>query len=482
MSGDHPDNSTPLHAAATSPLRELLYLAAPTVAQMASYTLMQFADTWMLARYSEQIGSRASEPLAAANAGLLAFAMMSIGWGTVQLVNALVSQNFGQRDYPSCGRYLWQGVWFAVAYGLIMLTLIPFAHVPFEQFKHEPHLVALQAQYMQITLAWTVFRLIGTTFTQFLLAINRPNLVLIAAVCGVSVNIFFNWLLIFGHWGFPEMGLAGAAWGTNLALLVETGLLIGFAMLPRIRRTFNALDWRFRADHMRLLLKIGLPSGLQVVADVLAWALFGVWVMAVLGEAAMAGHNFMMRYMVVSFMPAFGLATAVTALVGRYIGMGRHDLAARRAHLGFFVCAIYMLTCGLAFFVFRHQLMSLFTKDPEILALGATLLIFAAIYQFFDAVYIIYVGALRGAGDTAVPALVTAALCWGITLGGGLLIVTQFPQWGAVGPWTAATIYGVVLGVFMYVRFARGRWKLIRLEADSPPANIRPAELVIPDP
>lgn len=471
---------TPSLAPHVSPLRELLTLAAPTVLQMASYTLMQFADTYMLALFSEQVGSRSAEPTAAANAGLLTFALMSLGWGTIQIVNALVSQSFGRGERRACGRYLWQGAWFAVLYGLAILPVLPFARLPFRLFGHEPALVELQGVYLQVTVGWSIFRLIGAAFSQFLLAINRPNLVLIAALLGVGVNVLLNWLLIFGNAGFPRLGLVGAAWGTNLAVLAETGLLMAFAFGGNIRRAFNSLDWRWRRREMRQLVVIGMPSGLQVVADVLAWSLFGVWVLAQLGSSAMAAHNFMMRYMVVSFMPAFGISTAVTALVGRYIGMGRHDLAERRAHLGFVVCALYMLSCGALFLVARRWLIGLFATDEEIIRLGAVLLMFAAFYQFFDAVYIIYVSALRGAGDTFVPALVTAGLCWGITLGGGLLVVTLRPEWGVAGPWTSATVYGVILGAFMYLRFARGRWKSIRLERNGQPPNLSDLEAAVP--
>jgi MATE family multidrug resistance protein len=94
------------------------------------------------------------------------------------------------------------------------------------------------------------------------------------------------------------------------------------------------------------------------------------------------------------------------------------------------------------------------------------LLIFAAIYQIFDAIYIIYCGALRGAGDTLVPALATAGLCWLCVVGLGYAVATWLPQAGLAGPWTVATIYGVVLGLFMWVRFARGAWRDIRIERE----------------
>jgi MATE family multidrug resistance protein len=223
---------------------------------------------------------------------------------------------------------------------------------------------------------------------------------------------------------------------------------------------------------MKTLLRIGMASGVQLITEVLAWTLFGLWVMGLFGTQAMAANTFMYRYMIVSFMPAFGLSVAVTALVGRYIGAGRPDIAARRARLAFIVAAIYMMVCGLFFFLGRNLLIGLFTNDPQIRHTGGILLTFAAVYQFFDALYIIYNGGLRGAGDTLVPAVATAGLCWGITVGGGYLVARFVPGLGPAGPWVVATLYGIILGLFMYVRFQRGGWRNIRLGSAQQFSNV----------
>jgi MATE family multidrug resistance protein len=241
-------------------------------------------------------------------------------------------------------------------------------------------------------------------------------------------------------------------------------LLIFFATRPKLRTLYKLGDWKLRWHEMRQLIVVGVPSGLQITADVLAWSLFSMWVMGQFGTNAMAANTFMMRYMVLSFMPAFGISTAVTALVGRYIGRGRPEIAAQRANLGFAITAVYMVVCGAFFFLGRNVLIHLFTGDPEVLRTGAMLLVFAAVYQFFDALYITYNGALRGAGDTMAPALATAILCWGITVFGGYAIARHWPQWGPAGPWTAATLYGVILGLFIYLRFRAGGWRSIHLE------------------
>jgi MATE family multidrug resistance protein len=443
------------------PIVEMLRLAGPTVAQMASYTTMQFIDTWMLAHLG------VDAPTAAGNAGIFAFAVISFGMGILFIVNTLVSQAFGQGNYSHCGRYLWQGVWVSVVFAVFALLATPFVDRIFAASGHTPYLAELETTYLKIVLGATLVKMIGTAAGQFLLAINRPNLVLISAVGGVSVNAIAAWAMVFGHLGFAPMGVRGAAWAQNIGVTVEMLMLVAFVVTPSVRIKFNALDWRFRWAEFKTLVTVGAPAGLQIVADVVAWSLFIVLVMAPLGNGAMAANTFMFRYMSVSFMPAFGIGQAVTALVGRYIGRGEPDVAVQRAHLGFKVAAVYMLACGVAFFVARHSLMSVFTNDREVARIGATLMIFAAIYQFFDAMYIVYNGGLRGAGDTFVPAVGTALLCWSITVGGGLIVSRHFPQFGAAGPWTVATIYGAILGVFMYARFVRGKWRAIQLEPNA---------------
>lgn len=444
-----------------SPLRELLALALPTVAQMASYTVMQFIDTWMLAH----VGDGVTAPTAAANSGILAFSVISLGMGVLWVVNTLVSQGFGRKDYAECGKFLWQGVWFAIGFAVLLLPTLPLTPRVFSRIGHEPQLVAMEAAYLQIVLSASVFKLVGTAVQQFLLAINRPNAVMFASAIGVAVNALAAWVLIFGHWGVDPHGVVGAAWAQNIGVFVEMLVAIAFALPAPVRRAFNLRDWRPRLPEMRTLLKVGLPSGVQIVCEVLAWWVFTSVVMAAFGTKGMAANHFVIRYMSVSFMPAFGISVAVTALVGRYIGRGEPEVARRRADLGFAVALVYMLVCGTLFLVFRHALIGLFTRDPDVLQTGALLLIFAAVYQVFDAMYIVYNGGLRGAGDTFVPAVVLAVLCWCIVVFAAYFVAHRFHNLGPAGPWLAASTYGLTLGIFMLTRFRRGKWRAIRLDA-----------------
>jgi MATE family multidrug resistance protein len=448
------------------PLAELLHLAAPTVAQMASYTLMQFIDTWILAH----AGTGVAAPTAASNAGILSFAVISLGMGVLFVVNTLVSQSFGRKDYPACGQFLWQGIWFSVVFWLLLLPLLFVLPNVFLGVKHEPALAHLEGIYLQIVLGASILKLATTVLEQFFLGVNRPGAVAIATFGGVAINAAAAWILIMGRLGLRPMGVTGSAIAQNIGVGVEGLIVLLFLSSATLRKTYGLRAWRMNPSQMWTLIKVGVPSGIQIVADILAWSVFMMWVMGVFHTEAMAANIFVFRYMSVSFMPAYGISVAVTALVGRYIGMGRPDIAAARANLGFAVAGLYMLACGALFFLYRRTLMMLFTDDPQVLVIGQRLLIFAAVYQLFDAMYIIYNGALRGAGDTLMPAIATAVLCWGMTIFGGYAIARTWPQLGPTGPWLAATAYGITLGAFIWLRFARGRWKSINLQSGASPS------------
>jgi MATE family multidrug resistance protein len=293
----------------------------------------------------------------------------------------------------------------------------------------------------------------------------------------VAINAAAAWILIMGRLGLRSMGVTGSAIAQNIGVGVEGLIVLLFLSSATLRKTYGLGSWRLNPGQMWTLIKVGVPSGIQIVADILAWSVFMMWVMGVFHTEAMAANIFVFRYMSVSFMPAYGISVAVTALVGRYIGMGRPDIAAARANLGFAVAGLYMLACGALFFLFRRTLMMLFTDDPAVLIIGQRLLIFAAVYQLFDAMYIIYNGALRGAGDTLAPAIATAVLCWGMTIFGGYAIARTWPQLGPTGPWLAATAYGITLGAFIWLRFARGKWKSINLNSTASPSATDSAKL-----
>ena len=445
------------------PIVELLALALPTIAQMASYTAMQFADTLQLA-----IGAGDTAATAAGLAGFMVFCVQGWCFGALMCVNTLVSQSVGAGKNGDCGRYLWQGIWFGLIGGLVLIPTLFVVRPALAYMGHSAELIAHANTYYSIEVLALPVRLAGLALGQFMLGVGRPRVTLFAAVIAVLVDVGLNFIFITGRFGFPAYGVAGAAWATNAAVCVEAGIIACFAFGPKVRALYQTMRARLHGPSIKQLIRIGFPSGIQVISEIVAWFVFMMWIMALYGQAAMTANNYMMQYMKVSFMPAFGLSGAVTALVGRYVGMGRLDLARKRAHLGFFVATGYMISCGVVFWVGRHHLIGLFSDDPEVIRIGAILLALAAVYQLFDAMYIIYIGALRGVGDTAVPAWLTATLCWTLVVGGGAVIANVWREFGPLGPWLMAVLYGIVLGTILIIRFTRGEWKAIVTKDEKP--------------
>lgn len=247
------DNPLDQPERASKALRELLLLAAPTVAQMASYTVLQFTDTWMLAHVGER------QAAAAGNAGMIAFSLIGFGSGVLTLVSTLVSQAFGRGDKELCGRYMWQGIWFAVLFSVAILPSLLLADQPFVLSGHEPALVADEAVFFRIAVVGALPKLISMAIGQYLIAINRPRLVLIAAVVGLMTNVTAAWLLIFPHFGFGGLGVAGAAWGTNIAVTVEMLVLVVLAY-DNSAREMGLGKWRPNGQEMRTLIRICRPA------------------------------------------------------------------------------------------------------------------------------------------------------------------------------------------------------------------------------
>src|SRR5688500_829269 len=257
---------------AKRPVVELLSLALPTIAQMASYTVMQFADTLQLA-----MGAGDTAATAAGMAGFMVFASMSLAWGALLVVNTLVSQSIGAGNPQSAGRYLWQGVWFALAAGLLLWpTQLVSGHV-FRAFGHSPEITALAKQYYDIEIAWAPVRLAGVAVGQFLLAVGRPRITLLSALIAACLDVVMNFVLITGRYGFPRMGVAGAAWSTNAAVTLELALNASFVASAALRVPYQVWRWRPHWPSMKQFVTIGIPGGFQTVAEVIAWFLFCVW-------------------------------------------------------------------------------------------------------------------------------------------------------------------------------------------------------------
>lgn len=463
------------------PAREVWSQAWPTVLTMLSYTLMQFVDSLMVSKLG------ALEVAAQGNGGIWAFAPQSFLMGFLSMVNTFVSQSVGAGRRGEVARYGWAGLWLAVAsWAIVMVPWAVAMPAVFRAMGHAPELVHLELQYGQVLALGAVAGLAAKAMSNFFFGLQRPRLITVAAIAGNLVNVVLNYALIYGEaglpsWGLPgvplapRLGVMGAAIATVCGTLAEAALPLSVFLFGRFARDLKVRQaWRPRWREIRDLLRLGWPVCIQFGNEIICWAIFMTILVGHFGELHLTAGWSTLRYMHLSFMPAVGFSVATTALVGRHIGAGHPDQAANRAHWALGMAVAYMTACGLLMAIFRGSLVGVFVSDgdpavaAEVVAIGSRLMICAAVFQTFDAVGIVYTGALRGAGDTLVPGVATIVLSWSLIVGLGAWLVWQRPGLASVGPWIGASVYIVVYGIWMGVRFERGAWRRIRLLEPTP--------------
>ncbi|MHC4423820.1 MAG: MATE family efflux transporter [Planctomycetota bacterium] len=441
-------------------LKYMLKLAAPMIVTHISFTIMQFVDRFMISRLG-------TEALAAIlPAGYVGFVPASFALGVMISVNTFVSQSLGRGEKRDCSNYCWQAIYMGLIYSFITLAIIwPSAPAIFKMMGHEPAVAGMEVIYLRIMLYTQVLAVFYWSSSQFFVGIHRPIITMYAAVCGQVVNVAANYVLIFGKLGFPKMGIAGAGWGTFIGLAVSVGILMAMFLSRDINSTFKSrrtvnIDF----GKMKDLLKVGLPAGFELMLNIALWGVILFWLVGEFGKEAMAATSAVLSCTYVSVMPVVGLATALTAAVGKTIGRGRKDVAIKQASVCLRIALIYMGLVGICFFLFRNAIMAFWAPDDnKVIEIGANILILAAVYQVFHAARIIYGGSLRGAGDTVWLAIVSAIGAVVILGLGGLLIVKFLRPIGPAGPWIAATFSIIAVGLANRWRFKTNRWMQIDL-------------------
>jgi MATE family multidrug resistance protein len=324
--------------------------------------------------------------------------------------------------------------------------------------------MAAEMDYARVAL-WSVTPSIITWgLDGFFNGVQRPGISVVAALAGLVSNAVLNYALIFGHWGCPAMGIAGAALATVIGWCLRAAILTAIFLSGAFAREYQTrAAWKPSAHRLGGILRVGGPTSVQWIIDLGAWVVFMTFIMGQYGTAALAATNIGVQYMHVAFMPAVGIGIALTSLVGHAIGQGRPELAVRRATAATILICGYMGAIGLVFWLARIPLMRLLSADPAVIELGAFVLIWAAVFQAFDGLGITFSSALRGAGDTRWPMWAFVICCWGVFIFGGWEVGRKFPALGINGPWMMCTLYIVLLGVALWARFARGKWRKIRL-------------------
>lgn len=454
----------PEHDSARTITTALLRLAAPMVGMTITRFLMGFIDVVMVS----WVGT--AELAAISPATMIVFVVGCVAMGIANSVQTFVSQADGRGQRHLAGSYAWQSIYIALIFGLIAVPIGLTTEYWFGAIaafgKHTPEVAAREIAYIEISMYALAPTIASVGLNGFFTGIQRPGVALSATLLALVVNGVANWLLIFGNLGCPRLGIAGAAIATTLGWLVRAVYMMVAMLSAKNDALFRTRStWRWNANRMRELIQVGAPTSVQWLLDLGSWVVFTMLIIPPFGEAAMAATNIGMQYMHMSFMPAIGIGMAVCSKVGFCIGEGRPQRAHRYAHTGFGLVAVYMTLIGVVFWLGREPLVRWFSQDAAVIAVGGAVMIWVAVFQVFDAMCIIYSNALRGAGDTRVPAVYAALCCWGIFIGGGVAMAYGLPQYGIAGPWTMCALNIIVLGVLFRTRWMSNRWQHIKLFA-----------------
>ena len=449
-------------------VRAIIALAVPFAANSSIQAVLNLTDTWFIGR----ISTDALAAIAAIHWPVIACIALFGGVGLAG--QTLVAQSFGGRRLKRASQAGWMSAWAALVVVPVFWFIAMNGNALLNPFGLAPEVQALAVQFWEPRMMGAPLGVALWGMVGFFNGIGRPKISFMVEALVCVSNAVFAQLFIFEL----DLGIAGAAWATNcaqaLGLLVAVGIFIG----PKLDGTFHSrLMWRPRVSKLGAQVKLGLPMGMLIAADVLGFAMFQL-MQVHLGTVDGAATQIVMMLTSISFMPAIGIAMAGTTLVGQSIGMGDRAWARRIGNSIIVMCMTYMGSIGLLLGLTAPWLIPTFVadNDPQALAviqLGSTLMWVAAAYQLFDGLNFACSFSLRGAGDATVPAICVLLLSWLIFVplahtlsfepGGGW--VEGLPQLGlgALGGWLAALTYIILISLVLLLRWRSRAWESIRL-------------------
>jgi MATE family multidrug resistance protein len=437
-------------------VRQVALLAYPVILTQLSHTLMGVVDSAMVG----QLGATQLAAVGFAGAWLWTLFYGFIGASTG--VQTFVSQACGAGRKDECGYWAWQGIYALIPPAALAVLLFYFAVDSLLRWLAPSEAVQqLAGNYMAIGAFGAVGLSAATIFTAFFLGIGDSRTPLYATLFANGLNIVLDYGLIFGKLGLPAWGVSGAAVATMISQWVFALIILVIFCRSSMRRTFATQIATPSLPAIRRVWRLGIPVGGQYAIEMLSFAAF-LTLVARLGDASLAASQAFIALLSMSFMQAEGLGIAASTLVGRYIGAGQPDHAARSFRSAQKLTLLISGSVALIFLAIPETLLGIFSDDPEVLMLGAPLLLIGAAYQFFDAFGIVADGALRGAGDTLRPFLVRLGLAWGLFLPLAWILMVRLDG-GLTLAWVAGAVYVTVLAGYLVRRFRSEAWRKIRI-------------------
>ncbi len=416
-------------------------LAAPVIGSQLGQMSMGFVDTVMVGR----LGVEALAGVALGNTIFFVLAIVTLG--VVFAVGPLVSQAHGAGDEGaislSVREGLRVGLMLAVVPMLIMWKIEPMLLA----MGQDPDTVVLTGQYLDAIL-WGLLPFLWFGALRSLVeGVSRPLPVTLITFMGLGVNALANYVLMFGKWGFPELGLEGTGLASTIvywAMFITIACYTRFAPNFRKYNVFSGLS-RIHVPTMKEVFRVGWPMGISHGIEAGLFSITSL-TMGLIGTVALASHQVAIQCAAYTFMVPMGIGIAASVRVGQSIGKKDYDGARRAGNVALFLAFLFMSFAAILFWVIPRPLIGLYLdlnvpENAEVITLAVSLLGIAAVFQVFDGVQVAALGALRGLKDTKTPMFICFFSYWlvGLSVGMSLAFLTD---WGAAGLW-----WGLVLGL-----------------------------------
>lgn len=425
----------------------LLKLAGPIIIGQVGQNLIQLADTVM-------VGSLGPVALgASAFAGSLFIVFLVFGLGILAPTTALFAKMQGQENFPLGGVLLRHSILVTLGICAFLMAVVYLLIPHLDFFGQRPEILTLAVSFFKI-IAWSIVpSLIYQCYKQFTDGIGKTKVGMFVMLAGVVLNIGLNYSLIHGFYGFPKLGLNGSAWATLYARTFMAIVMVAYVHLhPKFKKYLHE-HWLHRFDHhiVKNMLRLGIPTGLTYFFEVGAFSSAAI-MMGWFGAIPLAAHQITISLASTSFLITLGIGIAASIRVGFEMGRGDYITARHAGFTAIQVGGLYMGLCALGFFFLRHWFPTLYVTDPDVIEWAARFFVVVAIFEVFDGVQAVSIGALRGMSDTQWPGVIAFFAYWVMGLPGGYALAFHLGV-GPVGIWVGLLVGLIFASILLTWRF-----------------------------
>ncbi|KNF07854.1 MATE efflux family protein [Gottschalkia purinilytica] len=435
----------------------ILRLALPAIMEMMLQTLVWTADTAMVGRLT---------PAAISSVNLGSQIMFTISniFGALGIgATAMVSRHIGGENKKRAEQIGSQSIGIGIIISLIIgVTGIITSKMIFKNIVSDKEVISLGTEYLKIVFIGIIFLIPLMISNAVLRGSGNAVAPLISACFANVINIVGDYVLIFGKFGFPKMGVRGAAIATAFSQAIGFFITLSFLLRGKssiklhLKNIFN-----FNIKDMKSIIKLSAPATFEMTMNEGSRLISSFWV-AQLGTLAFAGHSLASSAESISYMPAYGFAIAATTMVGQSLGANRTDHAEISTKQSIKYSCLLVGVVGLAFLLVPYSIMRLFSNNLEAVKIASRCLRVGALEQIPIAIAMVTSGALKGAGDTKGPFKIALAINLGLRL--PLIFITVFVIKGRIEyVWLATAIQYIAEAIFMTIRYRRGKWKSISI-------------------